>query len=97
VTDFKVSLINADGSRQEVITAADGDELPVGIELTITSELWGDLTRRVNLPEYVPFLTAGSAGALESENNLNDVETDQSDEFDPVAPPLSPSVLDGAL
>jgi general secretion pathway protein J len=97
VTDFKVSLINADGSRQEVITAADGDELPVGIELTITSELWGDLTRRVNLPEYVPFLTAGSAGALESENNLNDVEIDQSDEFDPAAPPLSPSVLDGAL
>ena len=48
VTDFKVSLINADGSRQEVITAEDGDELPIGVELTISTELWGDLSRRVN-------------------------------------------------
>lgn len=97
VTDFKVSLINADGSRQEVITAADGDELPVGIELRITSELWGDLIRRVNLPEYMPLLTEGSAGALEGENNLNNIETDQGDEFDPEAQPVSASVSDGAL
>ena len=97
VTDFKVSLINADGSRQEVITAEDGDELPVGVELTISTELWGDLTRRVNLPEYVPFLTQGSAGALDSEDNLNDIETDQDDEFEPALQPLSPSVLDGVL
>jgi len=90
-------LIKADGSRQEVITAADGDELPVGVELTITSELWGDLTRRVNLPEYVPFLTQGRAGTLDSEDNLNDIETDQDAEFDPAVQPLSPLVLDVAL
>ncbi|HAB45252.1 MAG TPA: hypothetical protein DCE20_03425 [Gammaproteobacteria bacterium] len=90
-------MINADGSRQEVITAEDGDELPVGVELTISTELWGDLTRRVNLPEYVPFLTQGSAGALDSEDNLNDIETDQDDEFEPALQPLSPSVLDGVL
>ena len=97
VTDFKVSLINADGSRQEVITAEDGDELPIGVELTISTELWGDLSRRVNLPEYVPFLTQGSAGALDSEDNLNDIEPDQDDEFEPALQPLSPSVLDGVL
>ncbi len=97
VTDFKVSLINTDGSRQEVITAADGDELPIGLELTITTELWGDLTRRINLPEYVPFLTQGSAGALDAEDNLRDQEEAEGDEFGPPAKPLSPSVSAGAL
>jgi len=97
VTDFKVSLIKADGSRQEVITAEDGDELPVGIEIRITTELWGDLIRRVNLPEYIPFAMQGGTGALEAENNVNDIETDQNDEFDPASQPLSPSLDERAL
>ena len=95
VTDFKVSLIKADGSRQEVITAEDGDELPVGIEIRITTELWGDLIRRVNLPEYIPFAMQGGTGALEAENNVNDIETDQNDEFDPASQPFRHHLMSG--
>ena len=97
VTDFKVSLINADGTRQEVITAEDGDELPVGVELTLTTALWGDLTRRVNLPEYVPFLPQGGAGALSPEDDLNESEPDQDDQLDPAVQPLSQTVSGGAI
>ena len=97
VIDFKVRVIKPDGQRQEVITAEDGDELPVGIEIRITTKLWGDLIRRVNLPEYIPFGMQGGTGALEAENNVNDIETDQNDEFDPASQPLSPSLDERAL
>jgi hypothetical protein len=39
----------------------------------------------------------GGTGALEAENNVNDIETDQNDEFDPASQPLSPSLDERAL
>ena len=48
VTDFKVSLINADGSRQEVITAEDGDELPIGVELETFAQKPARVTRLID-------------------------------------------------
>ena len=96
VTDFKVSLINADGTHQTVVTAEDGDELPVGLELTINTEAWGDLTRRVNLPEYVPFLPQGSTGTMDSEGNENESDTDPEEPLDDAAQPLSQTAAGGA-
>jgi general secretion pathway protein J len=62
VIDFKVQVIKPDGQRQELITAEDGDEVPVALEVKVTTERWGELARVIDLPDYLPLLPGGAPG-----------------------------------
>ena len=65
VIDFQVRVIKPDGERQEVISAEDGDEVPMALELKVTTERWGELARIIDLPEYLPFLTGNASDNAE--------------------------------
>lgn len=60
VIDFQVRIIKPDGQRQEVITAEDGDEVPIALELKVTTERWGELDRIIDLPDFLPLLPGGA-------------------------------------
>jgi len=76
---FEAALIKPDGSRHEVISAGDGDELPVAIELTITTDQFETLTRYIDFPQYMPMLN----GYLDP-NDALDEESEATDNVDEI-------------
>jgi len=92
IQGLSVYLVMADGDRRESISGDDLDELPVAIELTISSDNWGDITRFYDLPVFVGEV-AGAAIAPkgeEGERADEDVESPQT-EPSPASPPPRPS------
>lgn len=54
VMDFQISVIDVDGNREAFFEQeTDGNVLPLGIELRISTEQFGDLLRVYDLPETI--------------------------------------------
>ena len=87
IRDFQVVLIKADGSRHEVVSADDGDDLPIAIELTITTTQYETLTRYIDFPTYLPMLPGGTT----TPPNADELEAD---EQAPTPEPAEPSEQD---
>ena len=92
VIDFKVRVIKPDGQRQEVITAEDGDEVPVALEVKVTTERWGELARVIDLPDYLPLLPGGVSG---DRNERDTSEPAPVDEQEPAPSPVPLSLISG--
>jgi hypothetical protein len=56
-----------------VVSADDGDDLPIAIELTITTTQYETLTRYIDFPTYLPMLPGG----ITTPPNADGLEADE--------------------
>jgi hypothetical protein len=73
-----------------VVSADDGDDLPIAIELTITTTQYETLTRYIDLPTYLPMLPSG----ITTPPNVDELEAD---EQAPTPEPAEPGEQDRAV
>ena len=77
VNALTIYLVMPNGDRVESISGDDLSELPVAVEVTITTDTWGDLTRLYDLPVFVgeiASVTQEGAGESESIDDDNRIE-----------------------
>lgn len=77
VNALTIYLVMPSGDRVESISGDDLSELPVAVEVTITTDTWGDLTRLYDLPVFVgeiASVTQEGAGESESIDDDNRIE-----------------------
>jgi len=76
VDALTIYLVMPDGDRVESISGDDFSELPVAIEVTITTDTWGDLTRLYDLPVFVGEIAstalqdAGESDLIDDDNRI---------------------------
>lgn len=96
VQALSVYLVMADGDRRESISGDDLDELPVAIEVTISTDDWGDLSRFYDLPVFVAEVAGASLAPPDQEGEA-DAETEGSppEAPRPSQPPPRPASSEG--
>jgi hypothetical protein len=74
-----------------VVSADDGDDLPIAIELTITTMQYETLTRYIDFPTYLPMLPGG----ITTPPNADELEADEKKA--PTPEPAEPGEQDRAV
>jgi len=75
VNALPIYLVMPDGDRVESISGDDLSELPVAIEVTITTDTWGDLIRLYDLPIFGEIAStvpqdAGDSESIDDDNRI---------------------------
>ncbi|MEK9527956.1 MAG: type II secretion system minor pseudopilin GspJ [Gammaproteobacteria bacterium] len=76
VSALTIYLVMPDGDRVESISGDDLSELPVAIEVTITTDTWGDLIRLYDLPVFLGEIAsavpqdAGESELIDDDNRI---------------------------
>ncbi|MEK9878048.1 MAG: type II secretion system minor pseudopilin GspJ, partial [Betaproteobacteria bacterium] len=91
IETFMAYLVMPDGDRKASISGDDLDELPIAIELTFSSEFWGDVTRFYDLPVFINEVVGAGDGETLDGSEDEGVQEDSGGEEGPPSPrPVTP-------
>ena len=91
IETFTAYLVMPDGDRKASISGDDLDELPIAIELTFSSEFWGDVTRFYDLPVFINEVVGAGDGETLDGSEGEGVQEDTGGEEGPPSPrPVTP-------